>query len=287
MHPPLQPGQFQSSSGPWAGCNRPRPTPTAWMTGFNPHPAPGPDATGPVEVHGGDGGVVSILIRPLGRMQQERPAGAAVHSGFNPHPAPGPDATIIDRYSVQFFRVSILIRPLGRMQQGSSILGILGPSCFNPHPAPGPDATCFRTFYRRLSHNCFNPHPAPGPDATRPSRAPPTGTTMFQSSSGPWAGCNKYCSKWCQQEAMFQSSSGPWAGCNYAPNFTPPINKVVSILIRPLGRMQPGVTHPRGGTDMFQSSSGPWAGCNACFQVGSRTRGVSFNPHPAPGPDAT
>ena len=85
--------EFQSSSGLPAGCNLPCQQSPRRSAGFNPHPAFRPDAT-PVEpLRGVAHGMVSILIRPSGRMQ--RPG----HGGIG------------SRHSV-----SILIRPSGRMQ---------------------------------------------------------------------------------------------------------------------------------------------------------------------------
>ena len=86
---------FQSSSGQKAGCNL-RAMPDVWHLS-----------------------VVSILIRPEGRMQQ-RSRWAAQDGGwcsFNPHPARRPDATDITYTPAQYaLKVSILIRPEGRMQ---------------------------------------------------------------------------------------------------------------------------------------------------------------------------
>ena len=61
---------------------------------------------------------------------------------------------------------------------------------------------------------------------------------------------------------------------------------VVSILIRPEGRMQPGLSCDTQTNELFQSSSGQKAGCN--LRVGRfRHQGHGFNPHPARRPDAT
>ena len=93
--PTIMTSEFQSSSGPWAGCNLPL---YAFLVRvgigrFNPHPAQGPDATPTLKVL--EMASVSILIRPLGRMQPHREVNRMV------------------------ILVSILIRPKGRMQQGS------------------------------------------------------------------------------------------------------------------------------------------------------------------------
>ena len=60
---------------------------------------------------------------------------------------------------------------------------------------------------------------------------------------------------------------------------------LVSILIRPEGRMQSGQPSSYGGRCWFQSSSGQKAGCNPS-PPGSFRRGRCFNPHPARRPDA-
>ena len=188
-----------------------------WSMRFNPHPARRPDATaqpGPIFDHlgafqsssGQKAGcnhrdlatrhhvvIVSILIRPEGRMQ---PGVRAVTNpswvGFNPHPARRPDATTgrlrfsallrsfqsssgqkagcnraceTDRSSL--YKVSILIRPEGRMQRWRICSGF-GPcwSSFNPHPARRPDATKQVRHLRAFIRYRFNPHPARRPDAT-------------------------------------------------------------------------------------------------------------------------
>ena len=152
---------------------------------------------------------------PLAGCNPPFPPAIRVTTGsFNPHPALSPDAT------------------RGCGWRGSNSL-----NGFNPHPALSPDATRLGlVFHRRL--DCFNPHPALSPDATgipvpayggqivsiliRPSRRmqPPDTTvigsasTMFQSSSGPLAGCNTTRQTLSSHPQKFQSSSGPLAGCN-------------------------------------------------------------------------
>ena len=87
---------FQSSSGLLAGCNS-----LAWLWnapcayGFNPHPAFWPDATAVALNVAAEKYLVSILIRPSGRMQQSRFRRLADDrdARFNPHPAFWPDAT--------------------------------------------------------------------------------------------------------------------------------------------------------------------------------------------------
>ena len=209
--------KFQSSSGQKAGCNPSgksplresrcfnphparRPDATAGWVGppwqlerFNPHPARRPDATPRCSRHDGRCLLVSILIRPEGRMQHgpnqcRCPQGAA----FNPHPARRPDATLGLGDSGAHQLVSILIRPEGRMQSAAYWPETGRLQGFNPHPARRPDATSghgglydrghvsilirpegrmqpasTRCQRRRTPRCCFNPHPARRPDATR------------------------------------------------------------------------------------------------------------------------
>ena len=63
---------------------------------------------------------------------------------------------------------------------------------------------------------------------------------------------------------QFQSSPGPWAECNTLQTACRGGNCFVSILTRPVGRVQPS-----GCTVMYPPS------------------GASFNPHPTRGPSAT
>ena len=233
-------------------------------TGFNPHPAGRPDATSG-HGRGRDGGHVSILIRPEGRMQPtSRGTMITPRSGFNPHPAGRPDATLTKGapkwpLSTSFNphpagrpdatrgngplsqspeQVSILIRPEGRMQLASMSGSWRTSASFNPHPAGRPDATSWR-----------------------------------------WWACNR--------RGLFQSSSGRKAGCNI-PNWPP---------TRLPNRFNP---HPAGRPDatmmdqaepmmpeMFQSSSGRKAGCNIAMAKYYFRAVPCFNPHPAGRPDAT
>ena len=235
---------FQSSSGQKAGCNRPVLLPKC----FNPHPAFWPDATSsgqkagcfnPHPVTGCNlpaAVVVSILIRPSGRMQQ-----CSCHSRyqrctpvprFNPHPAFWPDATVgVVRYSL-----------------GSS-------ARFNPHPAFWPDAT-IRWYYYHAKAGC--------------NRFFVSILIRLQK-----AGCNTGChgiavfvsiltagARW--WPCWFQSSSGQKAGCNYPPVTAYRLGgHPVSILIRPSGRMQQVLAVNPGFAHAFQSSSGLLAGCNS------------------------
>ncbi len=75
---------------------------------------------------------------------------------------------------------------------------------------------------------------------------------MFQSSSGPKAGCNADVAGLTFTQVTFQSSSGPKAGCN--------VNKNITKLDR----------------TQFQSSSGPKAGCNERHRRNQRALAVSI-----------
>ena len=95
---------------------------------------------------------------------------------------------------------------------------------------------------------------------------------MFQSSSGQKAGCNPGCLGHIPAGlAVFQSSSGQKAGCNLSQYPVRTQVDVVSILIRPEGRMQPYPgPAPRAARCWFQSSSGQKAGCNSIWPEGVR-----------------
>ena len=182
---------------------------------FNPHPARRPDAT-LCRARWCAAQIVSILIRPEGRMQQGwkvwqagdrsvsiliRPEGRMQLS--SPHPP------------VSGMEVSILIRPEGRMQprwhrrrrQQGLVSILIRPEGRMQRPL----------FVHSLVHRVgFNPHPARRPDAT-------SATNQVDLRVYP----------------LFQSSSGQKAGCNnYAAEGDGAVHRAVSILIRPEGRMQ-------------------------------------------------
>ena len=223
-------------------------------------------------------GVVSILIRPSGRMQPALRSTTSVTrpaSCFNPHPAFWPDAT----------------RALG-------VYSMAKTHCFNPHPAFWPDATRRRVLpMLPVRVSSFNPHPAFWPDATLVSTRRSGGVvrplvSILIRPSGRMQPCIKahglypHCT-------TFQSSSGLLAGCNACylrgPGRRAPA--AVSILIRPEGRMQPMkycMVMPAAPVSAFQSSSGLLAGCNSEAHAKSgEAISHRFNPHPAFWPDAT
>ena len=185
--------------------------------------------------------------------------------------------------------VSILIWPEGRMQRPSMNGATLAIAMFQS--SSGQKAGCNppRPRLTRPRSPGFNPHPAFWPDATSLAVKMMRPVASFQSSSGLLAGCNRRQrpkrgllpgfnphparkpdatpspppSGWSRN--WFQSSSGQKAGCNRRRAGPEPRQpELVSILIRPSGRMQPR------GVSAWQP---PLSLC--------------FNPHPARRPDAT
>ena len=110
--------------------------------------------------------------------------------------------------------------------------------------------------------DCFNPHPTRRPDATA---APlfEVSARLFQSSSDPKAGCDDLDAPPARIYAMFQSSSDPKAGCDVHRGRRAQHRRLVSILIRPEGRMRPARRRVDARPSGFQSSSDPKAGCDA------------------------
>ena len=208
---------FQSSSGQKAGCNLHGSASCGRIpTGFNPHPARRPDATGDLYLRMADRGV-SILIRPEGRMQRLLVGGgiALCAGSFNPHPARRPDAT----------------------SRKLALTNSTGCSCFNPHPARRPDATVdlIKTIPPRF-HVSILIRPEGRMQLTLNIMW--DSSPLFQSSSGQKAGCNPIVGRMSRCSWLFQSSSGQKAGCNPAAARRHLRRNPVSILIRPEGRMQ-------------------------------------------------
>ena len=228
--------EFQSSSGPKAGC----------------HPVEGVTADEVLKV--------SILIRPEGRMpllqrrrrtkipkfQSSSGPKAGCHLRvrcsitaspcFNPHPARRPDATMI----------------ANALQAGHT--------CFNPHPARRPDAT--NSKHRPgFSAIRFNPHPARRPDATQ-RNGRHARLNLFQSSSGPKAGCHARSQIYQWARSWFQSSSGPKAGCHNSAV----TSSTLRYCFNPHPARRPDATRAikffAAMYISFQSSSGPKAGCH-------------------------
>ena len=212
---------FQSSPGPWAECNVGGHTACDHGAAcFNPHPARGPSATWRTPLPRLSISRVSILTRPVGRVQPELARQRYVlQSGFNPHPARGPSATN---------GFSWLARQNCMFQSSPGPWAECNPS--SPH-AVGLDFGVFQS--------------SPGPWAECNVMRSPTASSMgwFQSSPGPWAECNAAISKEASAAATcfnphpargpsatpshvitsisltdaFQSSPGPWAECNGGP----------------------------------------------------------------------
>ena len=258
-------------------------------SGFNPHPARGPSATR--------------------RFCRGRCAGCP---GFNPHPARGPSATTPItqvRMGTPMFQsspgpwaecnpvtptspsappspVSILTRPVGRVQLSASV-PVRSTAIAQFQSSPGPWAECNVAAAVLLSK--------------------PVG---FQSSPGPWAECNAPPVEMSIALPLFQSSPGPWAECNCRSGQSPiecqrfnphpargpsatrvrrnrRLGAIVSILTRPVGRVQHFASCVPASTLVFQSSPGPWAECNDTPCKASDASNTGFNPHPARGPSAT
>ncbi len=228
---------FQSSPGPKAGCNAQRCWRTSTDCGFQSSPGPKagcnvvPDSIIPL------GGKVSILTRPESRMQR--------------FPFCRCDP---------FFTVSILTRPESRMQLYSSGVEPTISLGFNPHPARKPDATS-NTVEKRLRCGCFNPHPARKPDATAMHRGEMT-DQQVSILTRPESRMQLHSGEIKVLTTVFQSSPGPKAGCNRVKNFGVGGDMYVSILTRPESRMQHGLLRRFLWHAEFQSSPGPKAGCN-------------------------
>ena len=111
---------FQSSPGPWAECKVSRQrTPASTWRCFNPHPARGPSATFGELVLQPGGVQVSILTRPVGRVQL-----VPVNTGRRAtrtvsiltRPVGRVQRQLIQRGHAGQHGVSILTRPVGRVQ---------------------------------------------------------------------------------------------------------------------------------------------------------------------------
>ena len=183
--------------------------------------------------------VVSILIRPEGRMQQVR----------------------VGVVGVDAVNVSILIRPEGRMQPLAGICASVDTYRFQS--SSGQKAGCNTlAVWRIVTSIVFQS------SSGQKAGCNPAGLTIasrayvFQSSSGQKAGCNPSTSGNVLEipgfnphparrpdatgvpgmaetlRNTFQSSSGQKAGCNHLQIVVNEVAHPVSILIRPEGRMQ-------------------------------------------------
>ena len=134
----------------------------------------------------------------------------------------------------------------------------------------------------------FNPHPARRPDATSVGRQSGSGLTMFQSSSGQKAGCNKLDAFDPTAGNTFQSSSGQKAGCNDAHHAGGADLVLVSIL-NPARRPDatPGPGLPRPGLSRFNPHPARRPDATRERLVRRQRPVTRFNPHPARRPDAT
>ena len=188
--------------------------------------------------------------------------------------------------------VSILIRPEGRMQRPEWPCPCMSCPGFNPHPARRPDATPARcstmawmpfqsSSGQKAGCNDLITTPRPPANLFQSSSGQKAGCNRtlvidirddlsFQSSSGQKAGCNGLYTFLFGALDGFQSSSGQKAGCNVVVSIRAALIALVSILIRPEGRMQRAQFILYVVDNLFQSSSGQKAGCNLVFfdQVG-------------------
>ena len=209
---------FQSSPGPWAECNNKKAAAAAWgPLVFQSSPGPWAECNRVLSNPSTAGwcgfnphparGPSATSLPPTSR--RRLPC-------FNPHPARGPSATFHHRLRTSggLAHVSILTRPVGRVQPCLPDVPALGPLAVSILTRPvgrvQPSATSITTLGRLTR---FNPHPARGPSATR-DRGRNLDRHWFQSSPGPWAECN-----------------ATW----YAEHGYP---ERVSILTRPVGRVQ-------------------------------------------------
>ena len=236
---------FQSSSGQKAGCNRRGRSRQKQLFVVSILIRPSGRMQHEIVALDGQDLDVSILIRPEGRMQLHRmAAGTAWLWKFQS--SSGAQGT-----GFRLLPVSILIRPEGRMQPASNGGGYGMAVEVSILIRPEGRMQRKRGAATVRSPNCFNPHPARRPDATSYRMQPrdPWSIAAFR--------------EW------FQSSSGQKAGCNLpGATLTGLYIVEVSILIRPEGRMQPQILLPHLTSLLqFQSSSGllagQKAGCNS------------------------
>ena len=163
---------FQSSPGPWAECNwRCTTWPARRWCCFNPHPARGPSATYPVCPRNIARTVVSILTRPVGRVQHSliSQTSQVIHLvSILTRPVGRVQHWCTQRGHQRHQHVSILTRPVGRVQLPCCRLSLVG-SLFQSSPGPWAECNC-PGLSRRSAPRCFNPHPARGPSATSGAR---------------------------------------------------------------------------------------------------------------------
>ena len=183
-----------------------------------------------------DGVLVSIRIRPEGRMRQGFDEAMSAGSKFQSSSDPKAGCDAQRHRFLPVLIVSILIRPEGRMRP--------------------PRARSFG------SPRGFNPHPTRRPDATFSSGEDWSSSPGFQSSSDPKAGCDLVITEATAVTSMFQSSSDPKAGCDWLPSTAMRQTK----RFNPHPTRRPDATRSRlpksRGRGEFQSSSDPKAGCD-------------------------
>ena len=133
---------------------------------------------------------------------------------------------------------------------------------FNPHPPVGAGATVRRP-QRRARRLCFNPHPPVGAGATLRARSKPSRTSSFQSSPARGGGCNTV-----------------YDGYRFR-------SRLVSILTRPWGRVQPKQQVARAEAVGVSILTRPWGRVQLGVRIGARLASRRFNPHPPVGAGAT
>ena len=191
--------------------------------------------------------------------------GKAITPGpcFNPHPTPGSDA--ISGFRPRELQAASMFQSSPDPWVGCNRPARSGSgcdfTCFNPHPTPGSDAIP-RTSWPTGCTSGFNPHPTPGSDAIRPAHS------------------RSSCI------CLFRSSPDPWVGCNCIRGYLRRCGNEVSILTRPLGRMQYrlfGLVAECFPVSILTRPLGRMQSPRPCCRSGATTR---FNPHPTPGSDA-
>ena len=230
--------EFQSSPGPWAECNLPHTPMISLPFCFNPHPARGPSATARCSAASTSSSLFQSSPGPWAECNDvaDNPLGGCVDVSILTRPVGRVQLAGSSNFQLNI-HVSILTRPVGRVQPvaggavvRSTVVSILTrPVGRVQHVGQG---------HRQHPH-------------------------LFQSSPGPWAECNPPVMSVVMRPCWFQSSPGPWAECNLDHAVRLTLVLKVSILTRPVGRVQQFAVALRADELKFQSSPGPWAECNS------------------------
>ena len=186
-----------------------------------------------------------------------------MNSAFQSSPARGGGCNWIDRaiwYAHEVFQSSPARG--GRCNSSSQASCATVSRSFNPHPPVGAGATVRRP-QRRARRLCFNPHPPVGAGATLRARSKPSRTSSFQSSPARGGGCNTV-----------------YDGYRFR-------SRLVSILTRPWGRVQPKQQVARAEAVGVSILTRPWGRVQLGVRIGARLASRRFNPHPPVGAGAT